>query len=86
MNHDQSRMACFDIHDWQANFWHGPCEPCTTRSDADADLPGFDEEMREAREEYLQCKLLCETPYCTNLCNEAYQAKIAEIYDKYGKS
>ena len=90
MNHDQHRMACFDIHDWQANFWHGPCLPCTTRSDnADAPddgLPGFEVEMREAREEYVACKLLCETAYCVSICDRQYQEKVQDIYDRYGKS
>ena len=82
-------MSCYDIHEWQSNFQHGPCLPCTTRiEDADIDeaLPGFDVEMRQAREEYLACKLLCETDYCNSICDSEYQAKVQAIYDKYGMS
>ena len=78
-------MECYDSGEWQANFYNGPCLPCTTRSQ-DLDDADFDEEIRVAREEYLQCKLLCETAYCNSICNDQYQQKLAEIYEKYGKS
>ena len=88
MNHDQHRMECYDAYEWQSNFWHGPCEPCTIRSgnsDApDESLPGFEVEMREAREEYVACKLLCETAYCVSICDRQYQEKVQDIYDRYG--
>lgn len=89
MNHDQSRMACFDIHDWHANFWHGPCLPCIIRAtddEPDSNLPGFEVEMNQAREEYVACKLLCETDYCRDICDKQYQEKVQAIFDKYGKS
>ena len=88
MNHDQLRMSCYDIFEWQGNFSHGPCEPCVIRAD-DADVDDgldFETEMRTARDEYLQCKLLCETAYCRDICDREYQEKIQAIYDKYGKS
>ena len=52
-------MECYDSAEWQANFYHGPCGPCTIRSnDDDPDLPGLDAELAQAREDYLACMLL----------------------------
>ena len=48
------------------------------------DQAAMDEEIRQAREEYLACVLLCESDYCKAVCNREYQEQLQEIYDKYG--
>ena len=45
----------------------------------DDGLPGFEVEMREAREEYVACKLLCETAYCVSICDRQYQEKVQDM-------
>jgi hypothetical protein len=66
------------------------CKPvkCQTDDDGTTDPPfdkdAMDEEIREAREEYLTCVLLCESAYCNSVCNRQYQEKVQDIYDKYG--
>lgn len=86
MNHDQHRMECYDIHDWQANFHHGPCLPCTIRAGDDDPDDGltFESEMAVAREEYRNCLLLCETDYCKGICKRQYDETVSNIYSKYG--
>ena len=56
----------------------------TTQTHLMTSLPGFEVEMREAREEYVACKLLCETAYCVSICDRQYQEKVQDIYDRYG--
>ena len=75
-------MTCFDILDWQANFYHGPCEPCTVRTDVDDGLT-FEGEMAAARQEYTNCLLLCETDYCKSICKRQYDEAVANIFAKY---
>ena len=89
MNHDQLRMSCYDIQEWQANFWHGPCEPCTIRSDdgdePDPIGPGLEQELQQAREEYRACLLLCETAYCRSICENEYKTAVQLINEKYAQ-
>ena len=77
-------MECYDSAEWQANFYHGPCEPCTIRSnDDDPDLPGLDVELAQARDDYLNCMILCETAYCQSICRQQYDEAVIEIKAKY---
>jgi aminoglycoside/choline kinase family phosphotransferase len=47
------------------------------------DKDAMDEEIREAREWFAACLLNCESAYCQSKCNEEYQRRLQEIYDKY---
>ena len=49
------------------------------------DKDAMDEEIRQAREWFLLCILNCESDYCKVKCNEEYQRRLQEIYDKYGQ-
>ena len=83
MNHDQSRMACYDLFEWYGKFSHGPCEPCIIRADDPIDQESMDEELSAARQEYLDCLILCETDYCKSICKRDYDDAVASIREKY---
>jgi hypothetical protein len=83
MNHDQHRMECYDIADWWGHFSHGPCQPCTIRADDPDDQLTMDEELAAARQDYLDCLLLCETDYCKSICKREYDANVLAIRSRY---
>ena len=81
--------------DYQPSAADGPpteriCKPvkCGPEENQNVEPPfdkdAMDEEIRQAREEYLTCVLLCESDYCKAVCNREYQKQLQEIYDKYG--
>lgn len=78
-------MTCYDVNGWHGNFY-GSCNCSTFLNDLDdgsIDIPGFRDEMREAREWYLSCWLGCESSYCQQKCNELYREMVQEILDEY---
>ena len=67
------------------------CKPVKCEDDGDGTSPdppfdkdAMDQEIKEAREWFAACLLNCESAYCQGKCNEEYQRKLQEIYDKYG--
>jgi hypothetical protein len=77
-------MRCYEPANWQETMHQNVNRIADGGTDGGTiDGPGFDEEMRIAREEYLACKLLCETAYCNSICDREYQEKVQAIYNKY---
>ena len=67
------------------------CRPnkCTPDDNPDPPDPPFDQaamdqEIKELREWFAACILNCESAFCQSKCNEEYQKRLQEIYDKYG--
>ena len=78
-------MGCYDSAEWQGNFY-GSCNCSTLLKDLDdgsIDDEDFREEMIQLRDDYLACRLQCESSYCQEQCNKIYKAKALEIYNKY---
>ena len=76
-----------DLGDLSETHAHWDLNLCNDTIDYNGDglnEEAMEEEIRQAREEYLQCKLLCETAYCKQICDREYQQKLQDIYDKYG--
>ena len=55
-----------------------------TTTDPPFDKDAMDQEIKEAREWFAACLLNCESAFCQSKCNEEYQRRLQEIYDKYG--
>lgn len=77
-------MECYDLFEWYGKFSHGPCQPCTIKADDVLDQAAMDAELDAARQEYLDCRILCETDYCKSICKREYDAAVAGIKEKYG--
>ena len=65
---------------WDLNL----CNDTIDFEESTLDPDAMEEEIRQAREEYLACMLMCESAYCKSICDREYQEKLQDIYDKYG--
>ena len=60
------------------------CNDSIDYNSGEIDTEAMEDELRQAKDDWLRCKVLCASDYCLSRCNETYKEQVQAIYDKYG--